>query len=442
MLKTFAIGGIHPSDNKLAANQPIEYLPLPQQVVVMMSQHIGAPAVSLVEPGDKVLVGQLIGEGKAFMSANIHSPVSGVVTKVDMCRDIAGMPKPAVYINVEGDEWLSTIDRSPEIKYECNLDPSQVFDKIKEMGIVGLGGATFPTHIKYAANDDRNIDYLIVNGVECEPYLTADSRLLVEHATEICIAIDIVRQARGIAHAAIGIEANKPEAIALMTQVAGRFESLEVVPLKMKYPQGAEKQLIYAITHRRVPSGKLPIDVGCIISNAGTMFAIYEALQKNKPLFERVVTVTGKGVKTQHNYKVRVGTSIKSLVEFSIGEIPGSVGKIISGGPMMGKAIFNLDAPTTKGMGGVLIMNESESVRQEETTCIRCGKCLNACPMGLEPYLFSALVRHERYAEARQRNILDCIECGSCAYSCPAHKPLTSEIRLGKAKVRAMMPKK
>ena len=436
------MGGVHPEENKISNDAAIEVMPVGKQMVVLMNQHLGAPATPVVQKGDKVKVGQLIGEAQAFMCANVHSPVSGTVLKVDTCKDAFGLSKPAVYINVEGDEWLETIDRTPDIKRECTLEPKEIVAKLKEMGIVGLGGATFPAHIKYSIPEGKKAEYLIINAAECEPYLTSDYRVMMEHAEEVCIGISILRKALGVPYAYIGIESNKPLAIAHMQEVARGFEGIVIEPLKVKYPQGAEKQLINAVTGRRVPSGKLPIDVGCVVSNLGTTFAVYEAVQKNKPLIENILTVTGKELPSQHNYIVRIGTTYNEIIKHSIGELPATTGKVVSGGTMMGKAVVNLDAPTVKGNASVLVIGEKEARRAPETNCIRCGKCMHACPMGLEPYLFSALVKNGRTEEAKEHNILDCIECGCCFFSCPANKPLTDEIRLGKNRVRAMMAAK
>lgn len=438
-MKTFKMGGVHPEENKISTNAVIEQMPLPKQVIVLMNQHLGAPATPIVAKGDKVKVGQLIAEAQAFMCANIHSPVSGTVAKIDDCKDFTSLPKKAIYIDVEGDEWMETIDRTPDIKRECNLEPKEIVAKLKEMGIVGLGGATFPAHIKYSVPEGKKAEYLIINAAECEPYLTSDHRVMMEHAEEICIGVSILRKALGVPNAYIGIESNKPEPIRVMTEMARQFEGVIVEPMVVKYPQGAEKQLINAITGRKVPSGKLPIDVGCVVSNVGTAFAVYEAVQKNKPLIENILTVTGKKLHSQHNYQCRIGITYNDIIKHSIGALPETTGKVISGGTMMGKAISNLDAPTTKGASSVLVMDEAEARRNPETNCIRCGKCMNACPMGLEPYLFSALVKNNRIEEAKEHNILDCIECGCCYFSCPANKPLLDEIRLGKNKVRAMM---
>ena len=436
------MGGVHPEENKISTNAVIEQMPLPTQVAILMNQHLGAPATPIVAKGDKVKVGQLIAEAQAFMCANIHSSVSGTVNKIDVCKDMTGLPKTAIYIDVEGDEWLESIDRTPDVKRECNLEPKEIVAKLKEMGIVGLGGATFPAHIKYSIPEGKKAEYLIINAAECEPYLTSDHRVMIEHAEEVCVGVSILRKALGVPNAYIGIESNKPEPIRVMTEMARQFEGIIVEPLKVKYPQGAEKQLINAITGRKVPSGKLPIDVGCVVSNVGTSFAVYEAVQKNKPLIENIFTVTGKKLPSQHNYQVRIGITYNDIIKQAIGELPATTGKVISGGTMMGKAVSNLSAPTTKGAASVLVMDEAEARRAPETNCIRCGKCANACPMGLEPYLFSALVKNNRVEEAQAHNILDCIECGCCFFSCPANKPLTDEIRLGKFKVRAMMAAK
>ena len=441
-MKTFKMGGVHPEENKISNDAAIEVMPVPQQMVVLMNQHLGAPATPVVQKGDKVKVGQLIGEAQAFMCANVHSPVSGTVTKVEPCKDAFGLSKPAVWINVEGDEWMETIDRTPDIKRECTLEPKDIVAKLKDMGIVGLGGATFPAHIKYSIPEGKKAEYLIINAAECEPYLTSDYRVMMEHAEEVCVGVSILRKALGVPNAYIGIENNKPLAIQKMQDMAKQFEGIIVEPLKVKYPQGAEKQLINAVTGRKVPSGKLPIDVGCVVSNLGTAFSVYEAVQKNKPLIENILTVTGKKLPSQHNYVVRIGTTYNDIINHSIGELPATTGKVISGGTMMGKAVVNLDAPTVKGNSSVLVMDEAEARRNPETACIRCGKCMHACPMGLEPYLFSALVKNNRIEEAKEHNILDCIECGCCFFSCPANKPLTDEIRLGKNRVRAMMAAK
>ena len=440
-MKTFQLGGVHPEENKLSTQASIEVFPLPKQVTVFLNQHLGAPATPIVEKGMAVKTGQLIAKAEAFVCANIHSPVSGVVNKIDTVKDMFGYAKPAIIIDVEGDEWVDNVDLTPAIKREITLSKTEIVDKLKEMGIVGLGGATFPTHIKYMIPEGKKAEYLIINAVECEPYLTSDHRVMLEHTEEIMIGVSILRKALGVEKAYIGIENNKPEPIAKMREMAAQFEGIIVEPLKVKYPQGAEKQLIKAITGRSVPSGKLPIDVGCVVNNVGTAFAVYEAVQKNKPLVENIMTVTGKSLAKQHNYKIRIGISYADIVNH-IGGLPDDTAKLISGGPMMGKAIVNLEAPTTKGASSLLVITDKEAERAEERDCIRCGKCMEACPMGLEPYLFSALINNDKVQDAVDNHLMDCIECGCCIFTCPANKPLLDEIRFAKGKFRQMQQKK
>lgn len=440
-MKTFQLGGVHPEENKLSTQASIEVFPLPKQVTVFLNQHLGAPATPIVEKGTAVKTGQLIAKAEAFVCANIHSPVSGVVSKIETVKDMFGYAKPAIVIDVEGDEWVDTVDLTPTIKREITLSKTEIVDKLKEMGIVGLGGATFPTHIKYMIPEGKKAEYLIINAVECEPYLTSDHRVMLEHTEEIMIGVSILRKALGVEKAYIGIENNKPEPIAKMKEMAAQFEGIIVEPLKVKYPQGAEKQLIKAITGRSVPSGKLPIDVGCVVNNVGTAFAVYEAVQKNKPLVENIMTVTGKSLAQQHNYQIRIGISYSDIVNH-IGGLPDDTAKLVSGGPMMGKAIVNLDAPTTKGASSLLVITDKEAERAEERDCIRCGKCMEACPMGLETYLFSALINNDKVQEAVDNHLMDCIECGCCIFTCPANKPLLDEIRFAKGKFRQMQQKK
>ncbi len=438
------MGGVHPEENKISTNAKIEVFPLPKQAVVFLNQHLGAPATPVVAKGDAVKTGQLIAKAEAFVCANIHSPVTGTVNKIDTMKDIFGFNKTAIVIDVaETEEWVETVDTTPDIKREITLSQKEIIDKMKEMGIVGLGGATFPTHIKYMIPEGKKAEYLLINAAECEPYLTSDHRVILDHTEEVLIGISVLRKALGVPKAYIGIENNKPEPIARLQEMAKQFEGIEVVPLKVKYPQGAEKQLIYSITRRSVPSGKLPIDVGCVVNNIGTAFSVYEAVQKNKPLIETIMTLTGKslGQQQQHNFVVRIGTPFSDLANY-IGGLPEDTCKIISGGTMMGKAIVNIDGPIVKGTSSMLLISEKEAYRYEEQDCIRCGKCVKACPMGLEPYLFSSLINNGKFQEAADNHLMDCMECGCCLFSCPAHKPLTDEIRLAKTKLRQMQQKK
>lgn len=434
MLKTFKIGGVHPAENKFSAQKAIEVLALPKTVFIPFGQHIGAPAEPVVQKGDQVKVGQLLAKSAGFVSANIHSSVSGVVKKIDAGPDTSGYPKKGVYIDVDGDIWDETIDRSEGLITECLLDSTAILAKIQEAGIVGLGGATFPTHVKLMPPKGMTAEILLINGVECEPYLTADHRMMLEHGEELIVGTGILMKALNVTKAAIGIENNKPDAIEKMSALVAGNKNITVVPLKVKYPQGGEKQLIKAVTGREISSGALPISVGAVVTNIATTFAVYEAVQKNKPLFERVVTVTGKDVKNPANYKVRIGTSVSELIE-AVGGLPENCGKIINGGPMMGKAFANPEIPVTKGTSGILLMPEKESKRGEINPCIRCSRCVSVCPMGLEPYFLMTVSEKQIWDRAESEKIMDCIECGSCSYTCPANRPLLDYIRLGKAKV-------
>ena len=434
MLKTFSKGGVHPPENKLSATAAIEELPVPETVYILSGQHIGAPAKFIVKKGDTIKTGQLVAESSSFVSANIHSPVSGKVMKIDEVVDMSGYKKPALVVKVEGDEWIDEIDRSKEIKKDCDLSPKEIIDKVAQSGIVGLGGATFPTHIKMQPPKGQKVEVLLVNGVECEPYLTSDHRLMLEKGQEILTGTNILMKGLNINRAIIGIENNKTDAIAHLSELAKEYEGIEIQALKVKYPQGGEKQLIRAIQGREVPSGKLPVYTGCVVQNVGTVFAVYEAVQKNKPLFERVITLTGKNVKKSSNYLVRLGTPVKELIDAS-GGLPEDTGKVIGGGPMMGKALPNLDVPVNKGTSGILILDKSESTRTPYRDCIRCSKCIHVCPMGLQPYLLMTYSQKELWEDAENDAIMDCIECGSCSYTCPSHRPLLDYIRLGKTTV-------
>jgi Na+-translocating ferredoxin:NAD+ oxidoreductase subunit C len=439
MLKTFPKGGVHPPENKLSASKPIEVLPLPQQVVIPISQHIGAPATPIVAKGDKVLVGQVIAKSSGFVSANIHSSVSGTVASLDPVLDSTGYKKPAITITVEGDEWLPEIDRTPDLKIDFNLSSEEIISKVNEAGIVGLGGATFPSHVKLSIPKGKKADVLIINGVECEPYLTSDHRLMLEKAKELMVGVSILMKALGVDRALIGIENNKPDAIVHLKTVAEEFKGIGVFSLKVKYPQGGEKQLIKALINREVPSGGLPIDVGTVVHNVGTAYAVYEAVQKNKPLIERVVTVTGKKLSQTANFMVRIGTPISALID-SVGGTPDGTAKVVNGGPMMGKALSTVEAPVTKGTSGIILFEEKESLRPaEQPACIRCGKCISACAMGLEPYLLIRLAQRKMTERMEEERILDCMECGSCSYVCPANLALLDYIRLGKGDVSAMI---
>ena len=439
-MRTFPIGGIHPSDNKKwSKDKAIEAMALPEEVAVPMIQHIGAPATPVVAKGDKVLTGQLIAQATGFVSANIHSPISGVVKTIEERANAEGLYRQMIVIKREGDEWVETIDRSTELKRECTLNPADIIAKIKDAGIVGMGGATFPTHVKLTVPDGQKAEILIINGVECEPYLTSDYRTMLERGEELLTGVEILMRALSVERAVIGVENNKPDAVAHLNDLIakGNYRGIEIMPLKTRYPQGGEKQLIAAVTGRQVPPPPaLPISVGAVVCNASTSVAVYEAVQKNKPLIERVVTITGKEVKDTHNYVVRFGTSLNSFIEAAGGLPEGDV-KVLNGGPMMGRAVVNLDSPVMKGCSGVTILSGKEAKRGKELSCIKCAKCVTACPMGLEPYLISKLAMKQLWDRAEDHNIMECIECGCCSYTCPSNLPLLDYIRIGKQTVMA-----
>lgn len=407
-----------------------------------MYQHIGAPANPVVAKGGVVKVGTLVAEAGGFVSAPVYSSVSGKVSKIDAIVDASGYRRPAIFIDVEGDEWEESIDRSPELvtlKDRPELTAEEIVAKVKAAGIVGMGGATFPCHVKLTPPPGTKAECVIINAVECEPYLTADHRLMLEKPEEILVGVDLIMKAVGVTKGYIGIENNKPDAIALLTEKAAAYPHIEIVPLQVKYPQGGEKQLIAAVTGREVPAPPaLPISVGAVVQNVGTTFAIYEAVMKNKPLFERVITVTGKSLKQPSNLLARVGTPMGQLID-ECGGLPEDTGKVIGGGPMMGKTLMNLDVPVCKGSSGLLILNEKESRRAEIQPCIRCAKCVSACPMGLEPYLLATASSLRNWELAEANDITSCIECGSCQFTCPSARPMLDNIRMGKTTVMALI---
>jgi len=441
-VKTFRIGGVHPEENKLSADQPIKVAALPEVAVFPLGQHIGAPAKAVVAKGDKVKVGTMIAEAGGFVSAGIYSSVSGTVQKIDTVIDASGYRKPAIYIKVEGDEWEEAIDRSEDLVKTADrpdLTPELIVEKIKNAGLVGMGGACFPVHVKLCPPPGAKAECVIINAVECEPYLTADHRLMLEKADQVLVGVDLIMKAVKVNKGYIGIEENKPDAIKLMTEKAQAYPNIEIVPLKTKYPQGGEKQLIDAVIRRQVPAPPaIPISVGAVVQNVGTAYAVYEAVMKNKPLFERIVTVTGKSLAQPSNFLARMGTPMSQLIE-ACGGLPSDTGKVIGGGPMMGKALMNIEVPICKGSSGVLIMNDKEAKRGKASNCIRCAKCVSACPMGLEPFLLATVSAKANWEKAEAEDITSCIECGSCQFTCPSHRPLLDNIRIGKQTVMGII---
>lgn len=432
------MGGVHPNDSKFAKECAIEVLPLPETVYVSMAQHLGAPAKPVVAVGDKVLAGQVIAEPGGFISAFVHSPVSGTVKSIAPRKDIAGNSMTHIEIAVEGDEWVPEVDLSDTLVTEIPEDRQVILDKIKACGVVGLGGATFPAHVKLNPAPGSVAECLIINGAECEPFLTSDYRIMLEKTKEILVGAAIMQKVLGGCRCVVAVEDNKPEAIEAMRKaLAGLgYSNMEIVPLMKKYPQGGEKQLIDAVMHRQVGSGALPISVGAVVQNVATALAVYEAVQKNKPLVTNTLTITGDciPVEKQHNYLFRIGMPLSYIAEYA-GGVPEDAAKIISGGPMMGKAVANLDAATVKGSSSLLYLSYGMTKRREAQACIRCGKCAEACPMGLEPFLLNRYAKHGMTDELEKNAVQDCIECGCCLYSCPAGIPLLDNIRVAKGQV-------
>jgi len=446
-IRTFRIGGVHPEENKLTHDAATQVAALPKQAIYPLSQHIGAPAKPVVKKGDKVKVGTMIAEAGGFVSAPIFSAVSGTVFKIDTAIDATGYRKPVIIINVEGDEWEESIDRSDKletVEAHPELTPEEIISRVKDAGVVGMGGACFPTFIKLTPPPTAKAECVIINAVECEPYITADFRLMMEHPDEILIGLELLMKAAKVNTGYIGIETNKMPAIELLTEKAakkfgGSAYNVEIVPLKQRYPQGGEKQLVDAVIRRQVPAPPaIPVNVGAIVQNVGTAFAVYEAVMKHKPLFERYTTVTGKRLANPGNFLVRMGTPMKDLIE-ACGGMPEGDNKLLAGGPMMGKALTSTEVPICKGTNSVTIISDDEARRKEPQPCIRCAKCVGACPMGLEPYLLAKISEVKNWERAEREDIVSCIECGSCQFTCPAHRPLLDNIRQGKSTVMGII---
>lgn len=437
-IRTFSRGGVHPDECKLTAELATVVADLPNQAVFPLSQHIGAPANLLVKKGDKVKVGTMIAEAGGYVSAPVYSSVSGTVWKVDSAIDATGYQKPAIIINVEGDEWEESIDRTDTLETvgaHPELTPEEIVARVQRAGVTGMGGAGFPTHVKLCPPPTAKAECVILNGVECEPYITSDYQLMMEHAAEIVEGLRLLMKAAKVDKGYIGIEDNKPQAIALLSELTMADDHIEVVALAKKYPQGGEKQLVDAVIRRQVPAPPaIPVHVGAIVQNVGTAYAVYQAVMKNKPLFERYTTVTGKQIAHPGNFLVRMGTPFGQLIE-KCGGLPEGSHKVLAGGPMMGKAVVSLDVPVCKGTNSITVLSGDDARRKAVQPCIRCGKCVDACPMGLEPYLLATLSANGLYERAEQECIVSCISCGSCQFTCPSHRPILDNILLGKAKV-------
>ncbi|MCF6465388.1 electron transport complex subunit RsxC [Clostridium sp. Cult2] len=429
-------GGVNvPHFKDLTDNLSIEKAKEPAFVIIPLHQHTGAPCEPLVKVGDTVKVGQKIGQSEAFVSAPVHSSVSGIVKGITTMPIPTGLTVNCVIIESDGKNELHE-----SIKPKGNLDDlssKEIINIIKEAGITGMGGASFPTHVKLLPPSEKKIDTILINGAECEPYLTADHRIMIEEPEKIIFGLKAIMKAVGVEKGIIGIEKNKPDAIIALREASKDEKSISVASLKVKYPQGDEKRLINAILGRVVPSGGLPMDVGAVVCNISTTKAIAEAILEGKPLFERITTVTGHGIKEPKNLLVKIGTPFKDLLEQCGGFNEGSPGKILMGGPMMGLSQYSIDVPVIKGTGGILILTEEEAKPEPVQPCIRCGKCVEVCPVKLQPLYISGFALKKNFDKAEDFHALDCVECGACSYICPAKRPLAESIRMAKREILA-----
>lgn len=435
-MKTFRKGGIHPAADKLTADQMPVAIELPAMLKLMVSQGIGAPPQPVVKAADHVTTGQLIAKASAFVSSNLHSPCCGTVKKIEPIRTPQGLWQNAIVIEPDPEQPAPQFQKRSQAEVDA-MKPEEIIQIVADAGIVGLGGACFPTQVKMSIPAGKKAEAVILNGAECEPYLTCDDVLMRQQADKIITGALLMLKATGAPRLMVGIEENKPQALKKMREAANGHSNIEVVALKKKYPQGSEKQLIEACTGRRVPAGGLPIDAGAIVENVATVYAIYEAAYLGKPLYERLVTVTGPQLTAPGNFLTPLGMPFDVMLE-KAGGLPDDTGKVICGGPMMGRAASTLDAYSSKGLSGILVLPLSEAVRSNPENCVRCAKCVEVCPMGLEPFLLAQLSAHKRYADAASNGIANCLECGCCSYICPSSRPILDFIRLGKVESRKL----
>lgn len=442
-IKLYGFGktGIHPDEMKLTKDSPIKDIGLPRRVILSLSQSIGKPAKETVSVNDHVARYQLVGEAQGPISSNLHSPISGTVTAIaDICGT-DGKPQRSIVIEASDEDHFqdlaSICDSKPSLSdtEALTLDRHQITEAIKNAGIVGLGGATFPTEPKLTSSADGTIDTLIINGAECEPYLTCDDAIMQEMPQEILLGIALLKKASGAKRAIVGIEANKPRAIKRMSEAARKYNDIEILALKTRYPQGGEKMIIKALTGRETAPGALPSSVGVIVNNVATSLAVYHAVIWKIPLVERVLTISGKSFGQKGNYRVPIGTEISKLTDM-LGGIPDNCVKIVSGGPMMGRCLASTEGGTTKNMNGILFLDQEEVKITEEQPCIRCGRCSDSCPIGLQPYLIARLSELAMIDEAISEGIMNCMECGCCSYNCIASRRLVDRIKTGKMLAR------
>lgn len=443
MTISFWKGGVHPPEMKLTSGMPIVDAELPRVAVVSMAQSLGKPAKEIVVKGQHVSRYEKIGEAQGPISANVHTPISGTVKEIGQVAGTDGHYMTAVTIEASDEDHNADLQSISDAKPALSeadiekLSSEDIIEKIREAGVVGLGGATFPVAVKIAPSKAGVAETLLINGAECEPYLTCDEAIMREMPGEIIAGIRILMKGANVKKAIVGIEKNKPEAIASMTAAAGPYPEIEVVGLNVRYPQGGEKMLTKALTGREIGSGQLPITQGVIIQNVATALAVYHAVVWNIPLVERVMTVSGKDFDGRGNYRLPVGVAIKNFIG-AFGTVPESTVKIVAGGTMMGRAMADLNGYSTKGTSGLLFLSESETNLDKPVACVKCAKCVSACPIGLEPFRLARLSELERWEEAKAAHIMDCMECGCCSFSCISRRKLVDWIRVGKTAIREL----